>query len=114
MENKNAVKPTSLFSIFTLIDTLLFGGESQMNINLKGELAIMDNMDIKPNYAALGRKYGMDYRTVKKYHNVYEVRAKTRNKGSRLDYYRSEITDKLEIKCITVRTLKKALFFNKL
>lgn len=27
--------------------------------NIKGELMIMDNLDIKPNYAALGRKYGM-------------------------------------------------------
>ena len=29
--------------------------------NLKGELAIMDSMNLKPNYAALGRKYRMDY-----------------------------------------------------
>ncbi len=33
--------------------------------NLKGELAVMDNLGIKSNYAALGRKYGMDWRTVK-------------------------------------------------
>ena len=39
--------------------------------NLKGELSVMDNLGIKPNYAALGRKYGMDWRTVKKYHNGY-------------------------------------------
>ena len=74
-----------------------------MNKNFKGELAIMDSMGIKPNYAALGRKYGMDYRTVKKYHNGYEGKPKTRNKGSRLDEYRTEITDKLEIKRLTVR-----------
>jgi hypothetical protein len=37
-----------------------------MNKNLKGDLSIMDSMEIKPNYAALGRKYGMDWRTVKK------------------------------------------------
>ena len=52
MANKNVVKPTSLFSIFTLIDTLLPGGVSHMNKNLKGEFAIMDSMNIKPNYAA--------------------------------------------------------------
>ena len=74
-----------------------------MNKNLKGELAIMDSMNLKPNYAALGRKYGMDYRTVKKYHNGYEGRPKTRNKGSRLDYYKTEIADKLEIKRLTVQ-----------
>ena len=74
-----------------------------MNKNLKGEFVIMDSMGIKPNYAALGRKYGMDYRTVKKYHNGYEGRPRTRNKGSRLDEYSKEITDKLEIKRLTVR-----------
>ncbi|MFQ7489347.1 MAG: hypothetical protein ACLRMH_01030 [Lachnospiraceae bacterium] len=31
-----------------------------MKNNLKGELAVMDSLDIKPNYAALGRKYGMN------------------------------------------------------
>ena len=103
MANKNVIKPTSLFSIFELVDTLLFGGVSYMHKNLKGELAIMDSMNIKPNYAALGRKYGMDYRTVKKYHNGYEGRPKTRNKGSKLDYYRTEIADKLEIKRLTVQ-----------
>ena len=54
-----------------------------MKNNLKGELAVMDSLDIKPNYAALGRKYGMDWRTVKKYHNGYEGRSDKRNKGSR-------------------------------
>ena len=71
--------------------------------NLKGELAIMESMNLKPNYAALGRKYRMDYRTVKKYHNGYEGRPKTRNKGSKLDYFRAEIADKLRIKRLTVK-----------
>ena len=37
-----------------------------MNNNVKGELSVMDSLGIKPNYAALGRKYGLDWRTVKK------------------------------------------------
>ena len=74
-----------------------------MNKNIKGELALMDSLGIKPNYAALGRKYGMDWRTVKKYHNGYEGRPTTRNKGSKLDEYKSEITDKLAIRRITVQ-----------
>lgn len=74
-----------------------------MDINLKGEFAIMDSLGIKPNYAALGRKYGMDPRTVKKYHNGYEGRPKTRNKGSRLDEYKTEIADKLSIKRVSVQ-----------
>ena len=51
--------------------------------NLQGELIIMDSMDIKPNYAALGRKYGMDWRTVKKYHEGYKGKPSTRNKSSK-------------------------------
>lgn len=74
-----------------------------MNKNLKGELALMDNLNIKPNYAALGREYEMDWRTVKKYHNGYEGRSKTRNKRSKLDEYKNEISDKLAIRRITVQ-----------
>lgn len=74
-----------------------------MNNNLKGELAVMDSFGIKPNYAALGRKYGMDWHTVKKYHEGYEGKPSTRNKGSKLDDYRQEIKDKLTIRRITVR-----------
>lgn len=74
-----------------------------MNNNLKGELAVMDSLGIKPNYAALGRKYGMDWRTVKKYHNGYEGRPDKRNKGSKLYEFKNEIADKLAIKRITVQ-----------
>ena len=74
-----------------------------MNRNLIGELSIMDSMDIKPNYAALGRKYGMDWRTVKKYHEGYQGKPNTRNKGSKLDKYKEEMADKLSIRRVSVR-----------
>ena len=92
----------SYFRFRVFIATLPPGGIAHMN-NLKGELAVMDNLGIKPNYAALGRKYGMDPRTVKKYHEGYEGKPSTRNKGSRLDEYRDEIIDKLSIRRITVQ-----------
>ena len=95
MAYKNVGKPTFLFCIFRCIVTLPYGGEHCMKNNFKGELAVMDSLDIKPNYAALGRKYGMDWRTVKKYHNGYEGRPDKRNKGSKLDEYRNEIKDKI-------------------
>ena len=103
MANKYVVKPTSLFDIYSSFVTLSSGGVTHMNNNLKGELAVMDSFGIKPNYAALGRKYGMDWRTVKKYHEGYEGKPSTRNKGSKLDDYRQEIKDKLSIRRITVR-----------
>ena len=74
-----------------------------MNINLKGELAVMNTLGMKPNYAALGRKYEMDWRTAKKYFNGYEGKKHTRNKGSKLDPYKTEIADKLTIRRITVQ-----------
>ncbi len=63
----------------------------------------MNSLNIKPNFAALGREYGMDWRTVKKYHTGYEGTCKTRNKGSKLDEYKNEISDKLAIRRITVQ-----------
>ncbi len=52
-----------------------------MDKNLKGELAVMDGLRIKSNYAAMAKEYGMDGRTIKKYHEGYEGRPSTRNKG---------------------------------
>ena len=74
-----------------------------MDRNIKGELSLMKNLGIKPNFAALGREYGMDPRTVKKYYEGYKGKSKTRNKPSKLDKYKDVIRDKLTIKRITVR-----------
>lgn len=70
---------------------------------LKGALMIIKGMNAKPNFAALGREYQMDWRTVKKYYEGYEGKTGKRNKKSKLDGYRSEIADKLAIKRITVK-----------
>ena len=51
-----------------------------MNKNLIGELAVMDGLKIKPNYAALAREHGMDWRTIKKYHEGYEGNPQTETK----------------------------------
>lgn len=102
MAYKNVVKPTSLFCIYEPIDTLPLGGGLMLK-NLKGELALMDSLGVKPNYAALGRKYGMDWRTVKKYHNGYAGKPLSRNKASKLDEYKDEISDKLTIKRLSVK-----------
>lgn len=45
-------------------------------LQLITELNIMDISGIIPNYAALARKYDMDYRTVKKYHEEYPGKPK--------------------------------------
>lgn len=74
-----------------------------MEYNWKGEIEIMRNLNIKPNYAALAKKYNMDWRTIKKYYEGYEGRANTRNKKSKLDKYKTEITDKLLVNRISVK-----------
>ncbi len=63
----------------------------------------MDSIGIKPNYAALGRKYDLDWRTVKKYHNGYKGKPSSRKKGSKLDPFKDEIREKLSIKRVTVK-----------
>ena len=73
------------------------------NDNLRGELTIMDTLDIKPNYAALGRKYDMDWRTAKKYHEGYTGKPTTRNKPSRLDCYKNEIATSFTVIFIRIR-----------
>ena len=71
--------------------------------NLQGELLLMNSLGIKPNYAQLAKEYDMDWRTVKKYHQGYKGKPKSRNKSSRLDKYKTEIVDKLTIRRITVK-----------
>lgn len=77
--------------------------KKEENINkLKQELLVMDTLEIKPNYSELSRKYGIDRRTVKKYHEGYEGKSLTRNKGSVLDKYKDEIREKLELSGATI------------
>ena len=67
------------------------------------ELRVMDLSGVKPNYAAIGRKYGKDWRTIKSYHNGYEGKPKNRDKPSSLDKYKDEIQNKLSIRRIKVK-----------
>lgn len=73
-----------------------------MIMNLQGQLAIIKNMNIKPNFSELARQYNLDRRTVKKYYESYEGKTKTRNKASKLDVYYDEIKSKLAINGVTV------------
>ena len=67
-----------------------------MKLNeLRKELVIMKELDIKPNYAELGRKYHCDPRTVKKYSDGYEGKSKTRKRKSKLSKYKEEIKEKI-------------------
>ena len=70
---------------------------------LRKELVIMKELEIKPNYTELGRKYNCDPRTVKKYNNGYEGKAKTRKRNSKLDKYKEEIKEKVNYVGSTIK-----------
>lgn len=76
---------------------------------LRKDLAIMKQTEIKPNYKALAKKYGLDQRTVKKYDEGYEGRNKTRNRKSLLDKYKDEI--KVKFETTTAKTSSIYRFF---
>ncbi|WP_025641281.1 IS21 family transposase [Schnuerera ultunensis] len=76
-----------------------------MECSLRAQLNIIKLMDLKPNFSDLARQYGLDRRTVKKYYEGYEGKPKTRNKTSKLDKYKDEIIEKLQIKGIKVKAI---------
>ena len=73
------------------------------NLNkLRQELIIMDTLEIKPNYSELAREHECDRRTIKKYHEGYEGKPIHRSKISKLDKYKDEIKEKLELPGATI------------
>ena len=73
------------------------------NLNkLRQELLVMDTLEIKPNYSELAREHECDRRTIKKYHEGYEGKPTHRNKISKLDKYKNEIKEKLELPGSTI------------
>ena len=67
------------------------------------DFRVVELMGSKPNYAELGRKFGLDPRTVKKYHDGYEGKPKSRDKPSILDKHLDEITTKISIPRTTLK-----------
>ena len=61
--------------------------------NLLGELYIMDQMGIKPNYSALSREYNVDRHTIRKYHMNGGIVRKNPVKNSKFEPYIDEITE---------------------
>ena len=58
---------------------------------------MIDTYEIKPNFAYLSRKYGLDPRTVKKYYKGYDGKSTKRKKISMLDEYAELIKEKLSL-----------------
>ena len=74
--------------------------------NLKGAMLCFEESNIKPNYSALAREYGIDRRTAKKMYLGISKKATKRAKHSKLDKYQEIIKTKLNIP----GTNKKAVY----
>jgi len=73
-----------------------------MKNRMKTQLEIIKMNEIKPNFSSLEREYGYDRRTIKKYYEGYAGKAKTRERRSKLDSYREEIEEKMQIVGVTI------------
>ncbi len=76
---------------------------------LMADFRVIELTGSKPNYAELGRKYGLDPRTVKKYHSGYEGKPKSRDKPSMLDKYLDKISEKISTPRTTLKGAWKCL-----
>lgn len=64
-----------------------------MEINIFGELTIMKQLDMKPNFSELSRKYGIDRHTIKKYYKEGgKIIKRRKEKFSKYDLYADEIS----------------------
>ena len=76
---------------------------------VKADLLILRNLNMKPNYSELERKYGISRQTIAKYDKGFEKK-KTRNKASVLDKYRIEITEKINLEGATITGVYKYFY----
>lgn len=84
------------------------GGKKKMKSDKKDkintEVNLLKALELKPVYSRIAKKYGVDYRTVKKaYIGGYEEEKVKRKRKSKLDKYRDEITSKLLINRSSMR-----------
>lgn len=71
-----------------------------MRNDIYERMKIMKTDDIKPNFAAIGRTFGCDYRTAKKYYYSDSKKpSKRKQMPSKLDQFKELIKDKLELNC---------------
>lgn len=74
--------------------------------NLLGELRIMKDLNIKPNFSALQREYGIDRHTIKKYYENDGIPLrKVRNSYSKWNHYLDEIQELLRIPHVSYKSI---------
>ena len=71
-----------------------------------GDLLLMANADIKPNFSAVARKYGIDRATVKKYYEAGGITIKEPiKKESKYDKYKDLIEEKMADPLVKISAL---------
>ncbi|MFZ2462526.1 MAG: IS21 family transposase [Caldibacillus thermoamylovorans] len=76
---------------------------------IKAELNILRCLNMKPNYSDLARKYGVSRQTISKYDKGFEKK-ETRNRKSKLDKYREEIEEKINLAGATITGVYKYFY----
>jgi len=73
----------------------------RMRKDIYEHMKILQKEGIKPNYAEIGRRYGCDYRTAKKYYEDTEdgKGLERKKRSSKLDEYKGIIEEKIDLGC---------------
>lgn len=72
---------------------------------IKQELLVMKTLNIKPNFSELSRIYKVDRRTIKRYNEEYSRENTKVIRKSKLDKFKEEIKEKLELPGVTITGL---------
>ena len=79
--------------------------------NLKGAITCLETANLKPNFSALGREYGLDRRTAKKKY-LGITNKKKRKKESKLDKHQDLIKTKLNIPGVNKKAVYEYIIMN--
>ena len=79
--------------------------------NLKGAITCLETANIKPNFSALGREYGVDRRTAKKKY-LGIINKQKRKKISKLDKHQDLMKTKLSIPGVSMRAVYEYIIMN--
>lgn len=83
---------------------------ARLERNVMGELNMYRQLGMRPNFTEIGRKYGLDRRTVAKYwRNGDEIEDHRRDKASAFDEFRDVIEQKASLPGVTKRAIYEFL-----
>lgn len=79
--------------------------------NLLGEIRIMKDLNIIPNFSALQREYGVDRHTIKKYYDNDGIpKRKSKNSQSKWDPYFEELQELLNLPHVSYKSIWMYLY----